>query len=538
MVELKTKSEKMYLDINFVKNKEFLETIIDEVTCIICTGILIFPFKCNSCENHFCNFCIKDWQKKSPTCPFKCQSSVVTEASRITKKMLNNLVLICPENCGEEFSYEKLFEHREKCNVEIAPCPCCKTNVNKKLANVKEYFISKKAYENHNSIVEILKTEIESYKSKVNELSILLEKSNLDINNKNQLKDEKNSINQFQNNFNSKIYESNVVSDINNNKKKLEENLQKPKDEKLNESVKSNILSVEEKNLNELKENELEDSNNFRGSYRGRGARRGNEIGESYIRGGRGGKYHKYNEEESGLEFVKVRGRGKGFDRGGHRGRGRGNHEHRENRNKEKSSESSEDVFSKAGIEFDKSEEHSRGGYRGSHHKYRGNDRGGHRGRGRGNYEHRESKNKEKSSDSSEDVFNKAGIEFDKSEEHNKDRGGYKGNRNKFVKKEEQGSDKKNEDVDWRDEMQSYISNQKHKHEVEKRGAFNKKTGVENKLFLEQYSCCEKLFAARSLHIQKQERHDCGYLLHKVCLKCNFKNSNISLNCLKCSVQF
>jgi len=38
---------------------------VDEFLCPICHKIYYSPISCSKCENHFCRFCITEWQKKN-----------------------------------------------------------------------------------------------------------------------------------------------------------------------------------------------------------------------------------------------------------------------------------------------------------------------------------------------------------------------------------------------------------------------------------------------------------------------------------------
>ena len=53
---------------------DFFNSIKEEVTCSICLDIKVDPMMCTKCQNSYCANCIKNWEKKSLQCPFKCDS--------------------------------------------------------------------------------------------------------------------------------------------------------------------------------------------------------------------------------------------------------------------------------------------------------------------------------------------------------------------------------------------------------------------------------------------------------------------------------
>jgi hypothetical protein len=124
----------MFIDNSQIVNQDYYETVKDISTCIICTGVVVDPMQCTSCENCFCKGCINAWIKKSSTCPFKCAKSEYKEASRLVKNMMGKLVFKCPfEVCSSNVPYDELLQHDKKCSTigETTKCPTCGTEVKK-----------------------------------------------------------------------------------------------------------------------------------------------------------------------------------------------------------------------------------------------------------------------------------------------------------------------------------------------------------------------------------------------------------------------
>jgi hypothetical protein len=122
----------MYLDSNLILNQDYYETVKDISTCIICTGIIIEPIQCSTCENCFCKNCINMWLNNSKTCPFKCSRLETKEASRLVKNMMSKLMFKCPLNsCDNHVPYEDILQHEGRCGNENAKCPLCKSQVRK-----------------------------------------------------------------------------------------------------------------------------------------------------------------------------------------------------------------------------------------------------------------------------------------------------------------------------------------------------------------------------------------------------------------------
>lgn len=96
----------------YIIKDDFYKSVLDEITCSICSCIKLNPIMCTKCQNSFCSLCIENWRKKSKECPFKCVNPQYTFC-RIVKNLLSKLNFKCKNNCGEIIPYDKLNSHYE-----------------------------------------------------------------------------------------------------------------------------------------------------------------------------------------------------------------------------------------------------------------------------------------------------------------------------------------------------------------------------------------------------------------------------------------
>jgi hypothetical protein len=120
-------SSDYYIDSKFIINQEFFHTVKELLTCIICTGVILDPKQCQTCENSFCNKCITKWTLKSKICPYKCTALIVKECTRAIRNLLDKLIFKCPFECedGSQYSYEQLNKHLKICKRAKCKCPTC-----------------------------------------------------------------------------------------------------------------------------------------------------------------------------------------------------------------------------------------------------------------------------------------------------------------------------------------------------------------------------------------------------------------------------
>ena len=160
-------SDIQFLDSETIVNKSFFEGIKEMVICVICTGVIIDPMQCLTCENSFCKNCIGTWGKKSSCCPFKCANFVAKEGTRMIKNLLEKLLMKCPLKCNteEDMTYENMIKHLMNCEKIKLQCPCCDYLVPKSL--IRETEDTKKLrmdifrLEEENATLKMLNSELQ-----------------------------------------------------------------------------------------------------------------------------------------------------------------------------------------------------------------------------------------------------------------------------------------------------------------------------------------------------------------------------------------
>ena len=102
--------------LDYVINDDFFKSIKEEITCSICLDIKIDPIMCTKCQNSYCSKCIKDWEKKSNQCPFKCDSPSYATA-RVVKNLISKQILNAKMDVTK-LSHSKKFNHIVISNVK------------------------------------------------------------------------------------------------------------------------------------------------------------------------------------------------------------------------------------------------------------------------------------------------------------------------------------------------------------------------------------------------------------------------------------
>jgi hypothetical protein len=97
---------------DYVIKDDFYKSIVEEITCSICSTIKRNPVMCTKCQNSFCSTCIENWKQKSNTCPFKCNNPEYIFC-RIINNLLSKLNFKCKNNCGENIPFDNLNNHYE-----------------------------------------------------------------------------------------------------------------------------------------------------------------------------------------------------------------------------------------------------------------------------------------------------------------------------------------------------------------------------------------------------------------------------------------
>ena len=81
-----------YINEETVVKNEIYSAFKDDVTCPICSKLLINPMMCMRCQNVYCKKCIEAWNKKDNKCPNRCENPDYhksLEKSNIQKHMDN-----------------------------------------------------------------------------------------------------------------------------------------------------------------------------------------------------------------------------------------------------------------------------------------------------------------------------------------------------------------------------------------------------------------------------------------------------------------
>ena len=174
---MKDKSENsIIIDESMIKNVQEYNVIKDEISCEICSGILIKPKQCQSCESLFCEKCINEWKNKNNSCPKRCSKFILIDPPKIVKKLLDKINIQC-SYCKSDFKYETyVYKHYPECyqKYKMVKCPLCsKSDIH--YYQIEEY---------ENKILkekEQLLNEIKIYKEKIKELENNQNKKNLNI---------------------------------------------------------------------------------------------------------------------------------------------------------------------------------------------------------------------------------------------------------------------------------------------------------------------------------------------------------------------
>ena len=162
-----------FLDSECITNNTFFESVKDIVTCHICSGIMINPRECNSCQNSFCRKCIDDWKSLNDSCPYKCDNNEFRDSSRPLKNLLEKLTFNC-RACGKidkNTSYKAFIIHIKSCDKIKADCPTCNSSVlRSKLVENKQYL---KLMENYQILSKNFQNLKEENDKLIKEISFL-----------------------------------------------------------------------------------------------------------------------------------------------------------------------------------------------------------------------------------------------------------------------------------------------------------------------------------------------------------------------------
>jgi hypothetical protein len=112
----------------------------EEIECPICLNLVLDPTICMTCNQVFCDKCIKGCaqsnnKKRNPAnnslndikfrCPMNCESFQKGILYKPFLNMINKIKIKCPNGCKEIFKYEHIITHIENCNLSNYKCNGC-----------------------------------------------------------------------------------------------------------------------------------------------------------------------------------------------------------------------------------------------------------------------------------------------------------------------------------------------------------------------------------------------------------------------------
>jgi hypothetical protein len=184
---------KDFLDSDCISNKSFYGSVKDIVTCNICSGIMINPRECTSCQNSFCKRCIDEWKSLNDSCPYKCENNEFKECSRPLKNLLEKLLFFCPacDKIDKNTNYKTFLLHIKSCDKIKVDCPTCNSTVlRSNLIENKQYLKMKDNYENLFKNYQNLKEENDKLVKELN----FMKNSNIKGQRRSSLNQSKNNI--------------------------------------------------------------------------------------------------------------------------------------------------------------------------------------------------------------------------------------------------------------------------------------------------------------------------------------------------------
>lgn len=99
--------------------------IIEEFICTICSNLVFDPTNCENCDNCFCKICITKWLKNNKICPNMCKEFKQSKIRRVPQNILNKIRLFCTyknQGCVEVINYENYRSHIENCDYILCKC--------------------------------------------------------------------------------------------------------------------------------------------------------------------------------------------------------------------------------------------------------------------------------------------------------------------------------------------------------------------------------------------------------------------------------
>ena len=135
----KIKEDSHYINEDFVQNTGYYNNFKNDLTCLICRGLLNCPSMCSTCETAFCKPCAT---KLAGKCPMRCEGNMsIGKVSKHLTSIIEKIKICCP-NCKQLFSLDKYPSHKDVC-IHIS-CFLCnnatipKNNLKLHMASVSE----------------------------------------------------------------------------------------------------------------------------------------------------------------------------------------------------------------------------------------------------------------------------------------------------------------------------------------------------------------------------------------------------------------
>lgn len=100
--------------------------VLESLKCPVCLDYADEPMECQHCSNIFCRKClgIEGGNIKMKSCPM-CRKEPSFKESAFAKRLLSNIPVACPNECGATTSKTELNAHLLKCPKKIFTCLVC-----------------------------------------------------------------------------------------------------------------------------------------------------------------------------------------------------------------------------------------------------------------------------------------------------------------------------------------------------------------------------------------------------------------------------
>ncbi len=106
-------------------NYEFVDKVLEDHQCTICTSILTDPVLTGCCGQLFCDGCLKKWLQKQKTCPHCRKANFNNMKDLRMKRAIDSLKIYCPNHskgCDKITTLGECNQHLEKCLFVEVSC--------------------------------------------------------------------------------------------------------------------------------------------------------------------------------------------------------------------------------------------------------------------------------------------------------------------------------------------------------------------------------------------------------------------------------